>query len=167
MILGLVGMVAAISSAPTEDTPHHGGRPWAWMPASPGRRRWRPTSPQADGRLVSCLVVVGLACVLLTLTFRRLLTPPKGVTGSLLRVLATFGVTVAVFRSGQLSDAPGASCARPVVALAPRCVSTGCVTPPCGQSPRARSAPRRRPHARDACRTTRRRALRSLPRRAV
>ena len=52
MILGLVGIVAAISSTPTEDTPHHGGRPWAWMPASPGRRRWRPTSSQAALRTV-------------------------------------------------------------------------------------------------------------------
>lgn len=55
--------------------------------------------------LIPCLVV-GLACVLLTLTFPRLLTPLKAVTGFLLSVLATFGVTVAVFRSGRLSDAP-------------------------------------------------------------
>ena len=50
MILGLVGIVAAISSTPSEDAPRHGGSPWAWMPASSGRKRWRSTSPQADGR---------------------------------------------------------------------------------------------------------------------
>jgi RND superfamily putative drug exporter len=53
------------------------------------------------------LIVVGLSILLLMMVFRSVLIPVKAAVGFLLSVLSSFGVVVAIFQWGWLSDALG------------------------------------------------------------
>lgn len=65
-------------------------------------------SDRLDGALVPfALVVVGLSFVLLAMVFRSILVPLKAALSFLLSVLAAFGVVVAIFQWGWLSEALG------------------------------------------------------------
>ncbi len=64
-------------------------------------------------------VVVGLSFVLLTVVFRSLLVPLKATVGFLLSIAATFGITVAVFQWGWLSELVGVDTAGPIVSFLP------------------------------------------------
>ncbi|MFH8533930.1 MMPL family transporter [Streptomyces tendae] len=64
-------------------------------------------------------VVVGLAVVLLLIVFRSVLVPLKAALGFLLSVAASFGVIVAVFQWGWLSDQLGVAQTGPVMSMMP------------------------------------------------
>ncbi|WP_026875535.1 MMPL family transporter [Jiangella gansuensis] len=64
-------------------------------------------------------LVVGLSFVLLAMVFRSVLVPLKAALGFLLSMLATFGVTVAVFQEGFLADVIGVEQTGPIVSLLP------------------------------------------------
>ncbi|MCD4532988.1 MMPL family transporter [Nocardioides sp. cx-169] len=69
----------------------------------------------SDALPVYLAVVVGLAFLLLTLVFRSLLVPLTATLGFLLSVLATLGVTVAVFQEGMFGIVEG----QPIVSFMP------------------------------------------------
>ncbi|MFC4467034.1 MMPL family transporter [Streptomyces xiangluensis] len=64
-------------------------------------------------------VVVGLAVLLLMIVFRSILVPIKAALGFLLSVAAAFGVIVAVFQWGWLSDLLGVAQTGPVMSMMP------------------------------------------------
>ncbi|TDE14092.1 MMPL family transporter [Jiangella asiatica] len=64
-------------------------------------------------------LVVGLSFVLLTMVFRSLLVPLKAALGFLLSMMATFGVTVAVFQNGFLADLIGVEQTGPIISMLP------------------------------------------------
>ena len=69
----------------------------------------------SDALPVYLLVVVGLAFVLLMLVFRSVLVPLTATFGFLMSVLATLGITVAVFQEGALGLMEG----QPIVSFMP------------------------------------------------
>ncbi|WP_066939871.1 MMPL family transporter [Microtetraspora fusca] len=73
----------------------------------------------ADALPVYLLLVVGLSVLLLMLVFRSVLVPIKAALGFLLTVGATFGITVAVFQQGRLSDLFGVDTPGPLVSFLP------------------------------------------------
>jgi len=68
---------------------------------------------------VYLLLVIGLSFVLLMLMFRSVLVPLKAALGFLLTIGATFGVTVAVFQWGWLSDTVGLARPGPLLNFMP------------------------------------------------
>ncbi|MFT0661992.1 MMPL family transporter [Rhodococcus erythropolis] len=64
-------------------------------------------------------VVVGLSLIILLLVFRSIVVPLKATIGFLLSVLATFGVTTAVFQWGWFKDLLGFDTTTPVLSLLP------------------------------------------------
>ena len=68
---------------------------------------------------VYLLLVVGLSILLLMLVFRSILVPIKAALGFLLTVAATFGITVAVFQQGHLSDLVGLDTPGPLISFLP------------------------------------------------
>jgi putative drug exporter of the RND superfamily len=68
---------------------------------------------------VYLLLVIGLSFVLLMLMFRSVLVPLKAALGFLLTIAATFGVTVAVFQWGWLSDTVGLARPGPLLNFMP------------------------------------------------
>jgi RND superfamily putative drug exporter len=73
----------------------------------------------ADALPIYLLLVVGLSILLLMLVFRSILVPVKAALGFLLTVGATFGITVAVFQWGWLSDLVGLDTAGPLISFLP------------------------------------------------
>ena len=69
----------------------------------------------SDALPVYLLVVIGLAFVLLMLVFRSVLVPLTATFGFLMSVLATLGITVAVFQEGALGLMEG----QPIVSFMP------------------------------------------------
>lgn len=68
-----------------------------------------------DALPVYLAVVIGLAFMLLTIVFRSVLVPLTATLGFLLSVLATLGITVAVFQEGSLGLVEG----QPIVSFMP------------------------------------------------
>ncbi|MES2172258.1 MAG: MMPL family transporter [Actinomycetota bacterium] len=64
-------------------------------------------------------IVVGLSIILLMMVFRSVLVPIKAAVGFLLSVLASFGVVVAVFQWGWLSNVFGVQHAGPILSFMP------------------------------------------------
>ncbi|RIJ69434.1 MMPL family transporter [Nakamurella silvestris] len=76
-------------------------------------------SDKLSGALLPYLaLIVGLAFILLMLVFRSLLVPIKATVGFLLTIGATFGMVVAVFQWGWLSDLFGVT-PGPIMSLLP------------------------------------------------
>ncbi|MEV8225894.1 MMPL family transporter [Streptomyces sp. NPDC079167] len=73
----------------------------------------------ADALPVYLLLVVGLSVLLLMLVFRSVLVPLKAALGFLLTIGATFGITVAIFQEGHLSDLVGLDTPGPLVSFLP------------------------------------------------
>ncbi|MEH0844287.1 MMPL family transporter [Micromonospora sp. CPCC 205711] len=73
----------------------------------------------SDALPVYLLLVVGLSILLLMLVFRSILVPVKAALGFLLTVAATFGITVAVFQQGHLSDLVGLDTPGPLISFLP------------------------------------------------
>ncbi|MDN5894330.1 MAG: MMPL family transporter [Nocardioides sp.] len=69
----------------------------------------------ADALPIYLAVVIGLAFILLTVVFRSILVPLTATLGFLLSVLATLGVTVAVFQEGTFGLVEG----QPIVSFMP------------------------------------------------
>ena len=69
----------------------------------------------ADALPIYLAVVIGLAFVLLTMVFRSILVPLTATLGFLLSVLATLGITVAVFQEGAFGIMDG----QPIVSFMP------------------------------------------------
>ncbi|MDF1604549.1 MMPL family transporter [Nocardioides sp. YIM 152315] len=69
----------------------------------------------ADALPIYLLVVIGLAFVLLMIVFRSVLVPLTATLGFLLSVLATLGVTVAIFQDGAFGLMEG----QPIVSFMP------------------------------------------------
>ncbi len=65
------------------------------------------------------LTVVGLSLVILLMVFRSLVVPLVATAGFLLSVAAAFGVTVAVYQWGWLSDLFGVSTPGPILSFMP------------------------------------------------
>jgi putative drug exporter of the RND superfamily len=65
------------------------------------------------------LVVVGLSIILLMMVFRSVLVPIKAALGFLLSVVATFGVLVAVFQWGWLSELFHVETTGPILSFMP------------------------------------------------
>ncbi|MCU1412558.1 MAG: family transporter [Rhodoglobus sp.] len=65
------------------------------------------------------LIVVGLSIVLLMAVFRSVLVPIKAAVGFLLSVVASFGVVVAIFQWGWLSDLLGVENPGPILSFMP------------------------------------------------
>ncbi len=65
------------------------------------------------------LIVVGLSVVLLMMVFRSVLVPIKAALGFLLSVVASFGVVVAVFQWGWLSELLGVENPGPILSFMP------------------------------------------------
>ncbi len=65
------------------------------------------------------LIVVGLSIVLLMMVFRSVLVPIKAALGFLLSVTASFGVVVAVFQWGWLSNITGVENPGPILSFMP------------------------------------------------
>ncbi|HWU11316.1 MAG TPA: MMPL family transporter [Streptomyces sp.] len=68
---------------------------------------------------VYLLLVVGLSVLLLMLVFRSVLVPLKAALGFLLTIGATFGITVAIFQEGHLTDLVGLDTPGPLVSFLP------------------------------------------------
>ncbi|MFD6798706.1 MMPL family transporter [Streptomyces cyaneofuscatus] len=68
---------------------------------------------------VYLLLVVGLSVLLLMLVFRSVLVPLKAALGFLLTIGATFGITVAIFQEGHLSQLVGLDTPGPLVSFLP------------------------------------------------
>lgn len=64
-------------------------------------------------------IVLVLSLIVLTLVFRSILVPIKATVGFLLTILATLGITTAVFQWGWLNQLFGLDSTGPVVALLP------------------------------------------------
>ncbi|WP_235427104.1 MMPL family transporter [Cohnella kolymensis] len=64
-------------------------------------------------------IIVILSLIILLLVFRSILVPIKATVGFLLSVLATFGLTTAVFQWGWLSDLFGFDTGGPVMSFMP------------------------------------------------
>ncbi|MFD1860169.1 MMPL family transporter [Aeromicrobium camelliae] len=64
-------------------------------------------------------IVLVLSIIVLTLVFRSILVPLKATAGFLLTILATLGVTTAVFQWGWVNQLFGLDSTGPVLALAP------------------------------------------------
>ncbi|ARJ07040.1 hypothetical protein GCM10010988_23920 [Cnuibacter physcomitrellae] len=73
----------------------------------------------SDALLPFALVVVGLCIVLLTIVFRSLAVPLSATVGYLLSVVASFGVTTAIFEWGWLADALTVAKVGPVISFMP------------------------------------------------
>ncbi|MEU6021686.1 MMPL family transporter [Micromonospora sp. NPDC047134] len=73
----------------------------------------------SDAMPVYLGLVVGLSILLLMLVFRSLLVPVKAALGFLLTVVATFGITVAVFQQGHLADLVGLDTPGPLISFLP------------------------------------------------
>ncbi|MFP7833989.1 MMPL family transporter [Marisediminicola sp. LYQ134] len=65
------------------------------------------------------IVVVGLSIVLLMIVFRSVLVPVKAALGFLLSVVASFGVVVAIFQWGWLSDLLNVATPGPILSFMP------------------------------------------------
>ncbi|CAN5436423.1 hypothetical protein BH10ACT7_BH10ACT7_10460 [soil metagenome] len=65
------------------------------------------------------LIVVGLSIVLLMAVFRSVLVPLKAALGFLLSIVASFGVVVAVFQWGWLSELVGVENPGPILSFMP------------------------------------------------
>ncbi|MET3769459.1 RND superfamily putative drug exporter [Marisediminicola sp. UYEF4] len=65
------------------------------------------------------LIVVGLSIVLLMMVFRSVLVPIKAALGFLLSVIASFGVVVAIFQWGWLSELIGVENPGPIISFLP------------------------------------------------
>lgn len=77
-------------------------------------------SDRLSGALLPfALVVVGLCIVLLTIVFRSLAVPLTATVGYLLSVVASFGVTTAIFEWGWLADALTVAKVGPVISFMP------------------------------------------------
>ncbi|MEU9291782.1 MMPL family transporter [Streptomyces sp. NPDC048275] len=72
-----------------------------------------------DALPVYCLVVMGLAVLLLTLVFRSLAVPLKSAVGFLLSLSASLGVLVAVLQSGWFSSLLGTQASPTVISFLP------------------------------------------------
>ncbi|WP_378144158.1 MMPL family transporter [Cnuibacter sp. UC19_7] len=73
----------------------------------------------SNALLPFALVVVGLCIVLLTIVFRSLAVPLTATVGYLLSVVASFGVTTAIFEWGWLADALTVAKVGPVISFMP------------------------------------------------
>ncbi|RYV51710.1 MMPL family transporter [Pengzhenrongella frigida] len=73
----------------------------------------------ADALPIYLLLVIGLSFVLLMVMFRSILVPLKATLGFLLTVGATFGIAVAVFQWGWLSETVGLSLPGPLLSFMP------------------------------------------------
>jgi len=65
------------------------------------------------------LIVVGLSIILLMMVFRSVLVPIKAAVGFLLSVVASFGVVVAIFQWGWLSEILGVENPGPIISFLP------------------------------------------------
>ncbi|MEV5825001.1 MMPL family transporter [Spirillospora sp. NPDC052242] len=73
----------------------------------------------AEALPIYLILVVGLSVLLLMIVFRSLLVPLKAALGFLLTVVATFGVTTAVFQQGHLAGLVGVDTPGPLISFLP------------------------------------------------
>jgi RND superfamily putative drug exporter len=86
--------------------------------ASPGSQR-SPTTCLTSVFPIYVAIILGLSLVVLLLVFRSIAVPIKAAVGFLLSILATFGLTTAVFQWGWLKALFGFDTGGPLVSFIP------------------------------------------------